>query len=176
MSAEAMVAVMDWSQTIWGEKLILMLIANRANWPEALAEISEADLALDAGRSPRHLRRHLNRLEAMGELICHQRSGHKTLFEIPQLPGEPDRRESMQRRRDARKRSYDARLQRIRDERNQRYTPDELDEPDDVETPPAPPVGKKAVKAQAQRDWQNLKQSMKRRQQPQEPPQEAHQP
>lgn len=112
-----MVAVMNHSRQVWGEKLILLVIADRANWPEAMAEISEADLALETGRTPRHIRVHLRRLEDAKELICHAQPGRKILFEIPLLPGEPDRREAMERRRDAQKQTYDARLERMRSDR-----------------------------------------------------------
>ena len=149
MSVQAMVAVMNYSRSVWGEKLLLLLIANYANWPEAMQEIAEADLAFEAGRTPRHLRDHLRKLEEMGELICHRQPGRKTLFEIPQLPGEPDRREALKRAQDARKQSYDARLDRIRDEREKRATP----------TPPSDGMRRMSdLKREAKRrDWDGLK-------------------
>ena len=112
-----MAAVMLHSQHIWGEKLLLLLIADKANWPEAIAELSETDLAYAAGRSPRHMRRHLANLEASGELIRHIRPGARTIFEIPRLPGEPDRKVAIERARDRQKQSYDARLRSKRDAR-----------------------------------------------------------
>lgn len=164
MSVEAMVAVMNYSQQVWGEKLLMLLIANQANWPEALAEISEADLAFEAGRTPRHLRTSLRKIEETGELICHRQPGRKSIFEIPQLPGEPDRREAIARKKDARKRSYDDRLDRLRADRtrpDQPDQPDQPDEPDPVDPPAAAPAtGKRATKEHAQRDWRGLKRRM----------------
>ena len=117
MAVQAMAAVMTYSQNIWGEKFLLLLIADKVNWPDAMAEISETDLAHEAGRTPRHLRTHIHNLEDSGELICHRRPGLRTIFQIPQFPDEPDRKATEERRRNRQKQSYDARLRRKRDAR-----------------------------------------------------------
>lgn len=117
MSIQAMLVVIKYSPQVWGEQLLLLRIAERANWPDFNAEISEATLAGMVGRTPRHLIEHIRRLEACGELHCFRKRGRPTIYHVPPYPDEPERRPDVKYLRDHRRRAFDQRLADRRAER-----------------------------------------------------------